>query len=640
MSRMKSALAVLLLAAIAGLAPKAQGQTTLKLMVAGSSALWQSMALATYNGGHCPTGAVAPCFHYTFDKNYTTTTGAANFNLNDSRPKTYGGATSVTTDTGAIWIVWDSATTTAGPKPNVWAYIRVDAAVGARCYFAHPRCYITPPAPFPPADAAVPAALWGDSSADTTPVAGDPVYALFEAASGVTVNAAATDIRPEDALWATCRTNSALGLPQGLGYNSAIPAGNCPTAALAKSNLAGTDILAKLSTGKAHPVAFNISGFDPYSNIAIPAFTAIEVGAEPIVFLASLGGGGSLSNVTNVTDSQVQQAFSGQNCDAQALGASASDPLNVYLREPLSGTMNTIEYTAFAYPDFSGTSQETGVNPSADNPLNQPCAGSSGTRQRGIGTGDIINQLYKDGTANLVDSIGYAFFSYGNMENGFGSPSPKPIVDSPTFRYFTLNGVDPIFHKYVATASGTALDPGQPNASVGEIPGIASLPSTCNGGAGSFPCGEDKIWKGGLSFPNLRSGQYRAWSILRLVSDGAGLASAKALIATAEIFNASTVPDFVPVVAVAAKPLAVPPVPPDPGLTLLRSHYQQKDNNGINLGKAPVNDATTGDAGGDVGGCILHAIPGTSATAVAESDSTTKLVQNAPGSECAIFSTH
>jgi hypothetical protein len=116
-----------------------------------------------------------------------------------------------------------------------------------------------------------------------------------------------------------------------------------------------------------------------------------------------------------------------------------------------------------------------------------------------------------------------------------------------------------------------------------------------------------------LSFPNLRNGSYRAWSTLRIVSNGTPLANAKLLVTGAQTYAVNTVPDFVPALKVGAT---------DPGLTLLRSHYTQE-------GVLPVNIATTGDKGGDQGGCIL-----TSSNIAATSDTTTKLAQSAPDSSC------
>ncbi len=125
MTRMKSVFAALLFTAMLNLAPQVHAQTV-KVVFAGSSAMWQSMALAAYKSGGCVSGGTAPCFHYT----------GKNFNLTDGRPTVLGGASAV--DLGNVWIVWDSNTTST----NVWAYIKVDSAVGDRCYFAQPHCNV------------------------------------------------------------------------------------------------------------------------------------------------------------------------------------------------------------------------------------------------------------------------------------------------------------------------------------------------------------------------------------------------------------------------------------------------------------------------------------------------------------------
>src|SRR3984957_16628758 len=209
MTRMKSIFAALLLTAIVSVVPQAHAQTA-KVILAGSSAMWQTMALAAYKSGGCVSGGTAPCFHYT----------GSNFNLTDGRPTTKGGTTAV--DLGNVWIVWDSA-----PTPNVWAFIKVDSGVGDRCFFAQPQCNVSVPT-FPAAGDQIAASLWGDNSADSTPPTS--VSSLFTGGT-VLVNAAATDIRPEDALFATCRANSKLGGGPdglaGLGYGL-LGAGVCP----------------------------------------------------------------------------------------------------------------------------------------------------------------------------------------------------------------------------------------------------------------------------------------------------------------------------------------------------------------------------------------------------------------------------
>ena len=578
MTRMKYVMAALLSAALLNLAPQLHAQITVKVVLAGSSALWQSMALAAYKGGACVSGGTAPCFHYT----------AKNFNLIDSRPTAKGGAAA--NDPGNLWVVWDSNATST----NVWAYIRVDSGVGDRCYFAQPRCTVSLPTVPAPANL-IAQNLWGDNSPDTAPPAA--LVALLQGGT-LSVNAAATDIRPEDALFATCRANSALGGGPdgvaGLGYNSNNASGVCPTFGATLAKLEGSDIQSAYpgSTSTAHVLAFNLSGKDPFTGTAIPAATTTSVGASPVIFITSRTG--ALANVTNITDSQAHTLFSGANCDASVLGAAGS-PIQVYLREPLSGTMNTTEYSVFRYWDKSGASQETGVN--AVNPLASSCA-SGGSRYRAIGTGEEVNFVLNSVSQRGTDGIGYTFFSYGNVSG---------IANSASYGYLTLNGIDGIFHKY-----GTTIDPGQP-AIAGALPGVANLPATCAGGAGSFPCAEGKIWSGNLSFPNLRNGSYRAWSLLRVVSNGTALSAANLLVSGSQTYAVNSTPDFVPGVQVGSA---------DVGLTLLRSHYTQ-------LGIAPVNVATTGDRGGDAGGCILF-----STRIAASSDTTTKLAQVGPGSSC------
>jgi hypothetical protein len=318
--------------------------------------------------------------------------------------------------------------------------------------------------------------------------------------------------------------------------------------------------------------------------------TTVPVGAAPVIFIVQRTA--ALKNAINTTDANVQGIFSGSTCDASALGE-PSAPIQVYLREPLSGTMNTTEYTVFRYVNASGKSQEAGVG--AANPLAaKPCT-SGGKRYRAIGTGEEVNSILNSVANNGTDGIGYTFFSYGNV---------SAIANSASYGYLTLNGVDGIFHK-----QGTNLDPGQ-SPIKGALPSNATLPASCGG---NFPCAESKIWSGNLSFPNLRNGSYRAWSTLRLVSNGTALVNAKLLVTAAQSYVVTTVPDFVPVQKVGAV---------DPGLALLRSHYTQE-------GIAPVNVAVAGDKGGDAGGCIL-----TSTGTAATSDTTTKLVQVKPLTAC------
>ena len=576
MSRMKLLCTIALMTGIAGVVPKADAQATLKVLIGGASGSWQALGVGTFKAGACPTGSHAGCAHYT----------NASFTLTDTRPTLAPFNGTAVTDTGAIWIVWDN--TTADPNCatacNVWAYIKVDSIVGNRCYFAHPRCTVSSPSPFPAPSQSIAAGIWG---ADSTPPA--PIQALFT--TGTAVNAAASEVRPEDALFGQCRINSVAGGANdglaglGLGANAS---GTCPAFGANLAHLAGTNLVSAYpgSTSTAHPLAFNISGRDPFSNQAIPAFTTVNVGAYPLIIIINRQG--ALKGVKDVSLAQLQAAFSGAKCSGTNFTGGTAGNINVYSREPLSGTMNTAEYSFFRMPRDSsgnydlvnGASQEKGLT--GTEPVNGVACTAGGKRYQGIGTGELVKFVQNSNTLFAVDGIGYTFFSYGNVSS---------IASNANYGYLTVNGVDPIWHVY-----GSKYDAGQ-SATPGNLPGTADLPAAC---AGAFPCAEAKIWTGGESFPNLRNGSYRQWAMIRLVSDGAALTNARALVTSTQASAVSTVPDFVPAVASA----------PDKGLALLRSHYTQQ-------GVAPNN---TAEKGGEEGGCILPL-----------GDTATKLVMRAAG---------
>jgi hypothetical protein len=572
---MKSIFAALVLAVIAGVVPQAGAQTA-KVVLSGSSFMWQEIGVGTWNNGNCPTGGTAPCKHATY----------AGVKLNDTRnPAIPAG------ETGNLWVVWDSAATT-----NYWAYLTVDTIVGNRCYFAHPRCNIgNGAAGLGAVQNKIAASVWG---ADTDLATDNPaVYAKFTAAAGVVVNAAATDTRPEDALFGQCRVNSVLGGGpdglKGLGWGNG-PSGICPAFTDPLANKIGTQIKSGYpgSASLANVVAYNISGKDPFTGIAIPVYSVLPVGAGALVFITNRQG--ALAGVTNATDTQLQTVYSGANCTGAVFAGGGAGNIAVYQREPESGTMLVAESNVFRRPDVSGLSQETGVG--VANPLANFACTAGGARWRSIGTGEEVKFVLNSNGNFGMDGIGYTGFSYGNVSS---------IANSANYGYLQLDGVDPIFHVY-----GTTIDPGQP-AIAGALPNAATLPAAC---AGAFPCKESQIWSGHLSFPNIRNGSYRAWTTIRIVSDGVALSNARLLVSTSQNVAANITPDYVPFTAVGTT---------EPGLKLLRSHYTQE-------GVAPVNYAATGDKGGDIGGCILHNETTTTF------DSTTKLAQSNLGVACVV----
>jgi hypothetical protein len=573
MSRIKSIFAVLVLTAIVGIVPQAQATVTVEVTIAGSSAMWQTLALGAFNLAGAGAG------HWTSASNA--------INLNDTR------VSPTNVDPGTIWIVWNSTAT------KVWSYIKVDSVVGDRCYFAQPRCTVVGLAAnlSGSGSSQISSVLWGADSA--LPAS---IVSLFTNGTATTV--AATDIRPEDAAFAACRVNSSLGggsfgggssdNTDGLGYNSNNGSGVCPAAGLTNAHYVGSPIKSGLagSTTVANVLSFNIQGSDPISGTAVPAFTVVNVGAAPIVFITERDKG-QLGGLSNASPQQLQQAFSGTNCDASAFGLAAGG-ISIFLREPLSGTMNTTEATTFRKPTvYGGTILGISQEANVDAPVNNPLAGQAGTclagggaRYRAVGTGEEVKSVLTSGSAHANDGIGYTFFSYGNI----GS-----IANNAHYGYITVNNVDPIFASYGPQSStGLGYDPGQP-AGAGVLPAAANLPAACGG---AFPCKENQIWQGGLSFPNLRNGTYSAWSILRLVSNGTGLTNAKALVTKSQQFVVTSVPDYVPALKTIAGGIT------DPGFLQVRSHYQQYDGADTLIGAVPVNSGLT-EAGGDMGGEIL-----------------------------------
>ena len=314
----------------------------------------------------------------------------------------------------------------------------------------------------------------------------------------------------------------------------------------------------------------------------------IEVGATPIVFVDARAN--SLLSLQNATDVQLQTAFSGKNCDASAFGLSAGG-IGIFLREPLSGTMNTTEATVFRKPSvysggIIGASQEANVNAAVNNPLagqSGTCLAGAGGRYRGIGTGEEVKWVLNSNKNIAMDGIGYTFFSYGNVSS---------IANNSAYGYIQLNGVDPIFASY------SGGDPGQPGG--GTVPGAANLPAACD--VSGVP---SSLARRKTSGPPAYFSERSEWHLRRvvdraLVSTTGSYAYQKAvaLVNHSQQFVVTSVPDYIPFKKTIAGGTT------DPGLLYLRSHYQQYDGAGTFIGAAPVNKGTT--EAGDMGGCILE----------------------------------
>jgi hypothetical protein len=596
------------------------------VVASGSSAMWQTIGLAAFNNGNCGTSSVKltpPCFHWT---------SKTKLNLQDNRPPmvptSRGGPGTLTEDAGNTWVVWDSAAT-----PHYWAYIQEDSTVGNRCFFAVPQCSIIAPSGDTfAAGNLISTALWGPDSALPSSFTSTtaPIGVLI---TGVTVNAAASDIRTEDALFASCRANSAQGngtinaggddFLDGLGYN---PNNAAPGVCVQwrtkvgktyvysqESQLVGNAVQTGYpgSTSVFHVNAFLINGSDdPFTGKATlksTAYTTISVGIDPIVFVTNRVN--TLSGVYDATDTELETVISGKDCNGNDFVGGANGAIYAYLREPLSGTYNTVESNVMRRPvevpgGVIGVSQEwytDGAAPSNGgtpaNPLaSQPCQSGVGFRSRAIGTGQEVQSVQESQTNNSLDGIGYTFFSFGNV---------SPIAASGNYGYLTLDSEDPIFSTQCIGAGCTPSAPGQPvNA---ELPG----PTTVCGGAG-FPCTEAQIWgAGNNSFPNVRAGNYSAWSMLRWITSTKNEKNVEDLIDGSHTYVVNATPDYIPALAQPVGCSVSKGTCTDPGVQIFHTHYQQLDGDGADIGGAPSdgsfnsnNNPTGGDAGGDMGGCI------------------------------------
>jgi hypothetical protein len=204
MSRLQLMFVLLMLAVTSCFVPRAEASVTVEVTIAGSSAMWQTMALGAYSeacGTSCSSSAAG---HWTSSTSPTSNV----VNLTDTRTNP------VNVDAGTTWIVWN----TVSGVTKIWSFTKVDSVVGDRCYFAQPHCTVSAASANLTGSGSnqISSTLWGDGSSDQALPAA--VLALFT--SGTPVTVAATDIRPEDANFAVCRVNSLLGSGSKSGTGS------------------------------------------------------------------------------------------------------------------------------------------------------------------------------------------------------------------------------------------------------------------------------------------------------------------------------------------------------------------------------------------------------------------------------------
>src|SRR5208283_5426282 len=132
-------------------------------------------------------------------------------------------------ENGPSWIAWSIDTVNGGnscanpgTSPKVYSYLQTDSVVGNRCLFN--GCVITNNASGGATQNAIfapPCTLGGSTPNEEVCTLPSSIAAFW--GSGLAVNAAGTDIRPEDAVFATKRTlfpcsQRFSGQYLGLGY--------------------------------------------------------------------------------------------------------------------------------------------------------------------------------------------------------------------------------------------------------------------------------------------------------------------------------------------------------------------------------------------------------------------------------------
>lgn len=674
MTRMKLLTAVAILTAACLGVQGASAQDTVHFIGAGSSAQYQGLGVAAINDLAPKTTTVTgggSVHHWTYKSACPGSTCITV--LKD--PRTNSSVGPIPNEPSTVWIVWTcpaggcSATVKA---VDIWVYHQVDSVVGVRSFMSRPNGCGSPcntsaveslitsdvegtntayaginnisptlltggVATWGAGDTSCPA---GSTTCDDEFVPAD-VWTAISGSSGVSITAGATDVTPEDGKAATKRDNGPATNNVSLGYGTV------------GSQLIGAAIQSHFSATTANPIEFGLPGLpDPFNNVTVPTtITIIPVGESPIIFIANRSNANGLGSpdattgaayaYTDLEDGKgtiatpvanpLSDLFSGVDCSGKATafydqagnpsfgasGLAANFPTTNVERESLSGTMNTTEWTEFRtsnviantsnphYPHVAGAaagpSQEYNVEASAggiNNPLNKPCQadadGTTGTRLRAVGTGELVNT----GVKGTTDSVGYTFFSFGNVSK---------LAKSPSYGYFTIDGVDPIFASY------NGAEPGQPGN--GELP--ACSPPSCN---------TSSIWNNPLgSFPNLRNGTYRAWSLLRTMCDTAN----PHCLSTSDAFGAQALVNAVQAdIANPTSAEAVADFLPFAEVQYIRSHYNivpgaehadpfayyfdwpgvgtaatlTLDVPAVGTSPASGDDA---EQGGDAGGCII-----------------------------------
>jgi hypothetical protein len=513
-------------------------QTTFNAI--GSSALFLELGEAAYSNNS------ASCAWSTSTKDVVATDTSTGASLSDA---------------GTAWAVWvpssgNTCASNATPA-TLYGYLNTDSVVGDRCLFnaqAGRHCSIS----YSAAAGAAPSGLIEGSKEVSLP------SAVASSLTSSIVNAAGTDIRPEDAEFAVTRALTPCGSSTTEGGGSI-----APYLGLGYSN--GGSILSHFSGS-----SFNVINF------ALPStFFVQPVGVDPIVVTVNStdpsGTGFNIPGTASISRAALAGYLDGSIGTTGAAAGKGqigvAKPSTVIVREPLSGTYNTMEYNIPNSRAYQ-TSQDVGVNQlssqvncsgsvPASNPMAIENATAGSFRYRAIGTGQELSETFATN-----DALGYAFWGLSNF-----AAAPA------TSKYLMVDTIDPILTTYHE---------------------------------GVIPTTQAEL--NGITFEHILDGSYPIWSLLRIVTvDTTTRGTAKTLaIAAAQFSTVSATgtshPDFVTYYNTKGQI----------SLNLERSHFAPPGisfpgSNGIadrpgNGGVSFYNGqgaCTATEAGGDVGGTII-----------------------------------
>ncbi len=461
--------------------PSMSKAQTVQAAGGGSSALFLELGQGAASGAATGT----PC---------TWTSGkTANIVARDTRPVPGGGSN--VDEQGNIWVTWSAGSTGSCGTPsgtgiNIYSYMQLDSVVGNKCYFmvdstGTPGCIQI----FNVAASAPGANLLPGYTDTNMP------SVIQGALNNTRFTYAGTDIRPEDAQFATNRMFAPCGsiiyrnpydleyrLTYGLGYaNSSTP------------NV-GLQVNSAFTSSFFNVINYNFSGPDPFNPAYnAPQFQVDTVGAQPIIVAVSpatdTAGIAGASDISTYTLAMFYDGVLARSTDLA--GVTNTNPVITLVREPLSGTYNTFEFSVPNSSQFHKTQDDFFCSGGAVYSQTMDIASSTGgvagaVRKRVIGTSQMVSEL----ETPAGDSLGYFFWSAANA-NG-----------ATNVKYLTVNGVDPLLDSY-----GACLTCGPGNTPLTFGPGV--LPQA--GGTGTTPP------LTAVTFKNLNAGDYPAWSALRLI---------------------------------------------------------------------------------------------------------------------------